>query len=129
MCTYLFWVLFCGYFIFKRNLIQQSNFTFFLFSVPNIIAVRLLILEIKLHQKFIYCKATLHVSGVTAPIIGSIQNCTRSLRYSSYYLYRYSTPTWSDWDWFVRVARNSHKPVILQMMGAVTPETCRVALQ
>ena len=36
-------------------------------------------------QIFIYCKATLHVSGVTAPIIRNIKNCTRSLRYRSYY--------------------------------------------
>jgi len=49
-------------------------------------------------QIFIYCKATLHVSGVTAPIIRSIKNCTRNLRYRSYYLYRYSPPTWSDRD-------------------------------
>jgi len=49
-------------------------------------------------QIFIHCKATLHVSGVTAPIIRSIKNCTRSLRYRSYYLYRYSPPTWSDRD-------------------------------
>ena len=45
-------------------------------------------------QIFIYCKATLHVSGVTAPIIRSTKNCTRSLRYRSNYLYRYSPPTW-----------------------------------
>ena len=32
-------------------------------------------------QIFIHCKTTLHVSGVTAPIIRSIKNCTRSLRY------------------------------------------------
>jgi len=31
-------------------------------------------------QIFIYCKATLHVTGVKAPIIRSIKNCTRSLR-------------------------------------------------
>ena len=43
-------------------------------------------------------KTALLVSGVTAPIIRSIKNCTRSLRYRSYYLYRYSRPTWSDRD-------------------------------
>ena len=48
-------------------------------------------------QIFIHCKTTLHVSGVTAPIIRSIINCTLSLRYRSY--------------WFVRVACDSHKPV------------------
>ena len=37
-------------------------------------------------QIFIHCKTTLHVSGVTAPIIRIIKNCTRSLRYRSYYL-------------------------------------------
>ena len=47
-------------------------------------------------QIFIYCKVTLHVSGVTAPIIRSTKNCNRSLWYRSYDL----------------------------MMGAVTPETC-----
>jgi hypothetical protein len=30
-------------------------------------------------QIFIYCKVTLHVSGVTAPIIGSTKNANRSL--------------------------------------------------
>jgi len=49
-------------------------------------------------QIFIHCKTTLHALGVTAPIIRSIKNCTRSLRYRSYFLYRYSPPTWSDRD-------------------------------
>jgi len=64
-------------------------------------------------QIFIYYKDTVHVSGVTAPIISSIKNCTRSLRYRSYYLYR----------------RLRVQFLILLIMGAVTPGTCRVALQ
>jgi len=68
-------------------------------------------------QIFIHCKTTLYVSGVTATIIRSIKNYTRSLRYRSYYLYRYSPPTWSD------------RFLILLMMVAVTPETYRVVLQ
>jgi len=32
-------------------------------------------------QMFIYCKVTLHVSGVTAPIIRSTKNCNRNLPY------------------------------------------------
>jgi len=36
-------------------------------------------------QIFIYRKPTLHVSGVTAPIIRNIRKCTRSLRCRSYY--------------------------------------------
>jgi len=47
--------------------------------------------------------------GVTAPIIRSIKNCTRSLRYRSYYLYRYSPPTWSGLDYFVRVLLKGRK--------------------
>ena len=34
-------------------------------------------------QTFIYCKVTLHVSGVTAPIIRSTKNCNRYLWYRS----------------------------------------------
>ena len=53
-------------------------------------------------QIFIYCKVILHVSGVTAPIISSTKNCNRRLRLQF---------------------------LVLLMMGAVTPETCRVTLQ
>ena len=94
-------------------------------------------------QIFIHCKTTLNVSGVTASIIRSIKNCTRSLQYRSYYLYRYSPPTWYDRAWFVRVAQTNPDQTtfydlyrrlrlrffMLLMMGAVTPETCRVVLQ
>jgi len=41
-------------------------------------------------QIFIYCKVTVHVSGVTAPIIRSTKNCNRSLWYS------YFPPAWPD---------------------------------
>jgi len=41
-------------------------------------------------QIFIHCKVTLHVSGVTVPIIRSTKNCNRSPRYS------YFPPTWPD---------------------------------
>jgi len=34
-------------------------------------------------QIFIYCKVTLHVSGVTATIIRSTKNCNRNLQYRS----------------------------------------------
>ena len=64
-------------------------------------------------QIFIYNKAPVHVSGVTAPIIRSTKNWNRSLRYRSYYLYR----------------RLRVQFLILLMMAAVTPETCRVVLQ
>ena len=47
-------------------------------------------------QIFIYYKATPHVSGATTPIIRSSKNCNRILQYTSYYLYRYSPPTWPD---------------------------------
>jgi len=55
------------------------------------------------------------------PSSGVSKTVPRSLRYRSYYLYRYSPPTWSG---LVCTSR-----VLGMMMGAVTPETCRVALQ
>jgi len=79
-------------------------------------------------QIFIYCKVTLHVSGVTEPIIRSTKNSNRSLRY----WYRILPSN---------VARSGHvggkylyrrlrlQFLVLLMMGAVTSETCRVTLQ
>jgi len=49
-----------------------------------------------------YCKITLHVSGVTAPIITGTKNCNRSLRYRSCYRYTYFPP-WPNRDWFVQI--------------------------
>jgi len=38
-----------------------------------------------MQSNLFYCRITLHVSGVTAPIIRSAKkNCNRSLRYRSY---------------------------------------------
>jgi len=67
----------------------------------------------------IYRKATLHVSGVTAPIIRSIESCTRSLRYSSYYLYRYSPPTSSDRD-----CRSDSDQTTLEGSSGTSSVTC-----
>ena len=69
-------------------------------------------------QIFIYCKVTLHVSGVTAPIIrsaktGNAASGTGHITGTATSLQRPDQPTF----------------LVLLMMGAVTPETCRVALQ
>jgi len=36
-----------------------------------------------IQSNLFYCRFTLHVSGVAAPIIRSAKNCNRSLRYRS----------------------------------------------
>jgi len=69
-------------------------------------------------QIFIYCKVTLHVSGVTAPIIRSTKKCNRN-HAGGKYLYQY-------YDLYQRLRLHF---LVLLMMGAVTPETCRVTLQ
>ena len=79
-----------------------------------------------MQSNLFYCKITPHVSGVTAHIIRSAKNCNRSpatslqrghvgrKRLDRYYdLYR----------------RLRLQFLALLMMGAVTPETCRVILQ
>jgi len=61
-----------------------------------------------------YCRITLHVTGVTAPIIRSTKNCNRNFRYRSQYRYSYFPP-WPDLVGYYLIlnydARN-HKPKI-----------------
>jgi hypothetical protein len=57
-------------------------------------------------------RQTLHVLGVTAPILRSSKNCICYLWYRSWYWYRYFLPPWADLE--------------LLRMDAVTPETCRI---
>ena len=66
----------------------------------------------------------LHVLGVTAAIIRSIKNCTRSLRYKSYYLHRYSPPTWSDRNWFFRLVQTSPDQTTLEGSSGASSMTC-----
>ena len=63
-------------------------------------------------QTFIYCTITLHVSGVTAPIIRS----TKTVSVTSGISHDTGTAT-------------SFQPGLLRMMGAVMPETRRVTVQ
>ena len=49
-------------------------------------------------QTFIYCRVTLHVSGLTAPIIRSTKNCICYLWYKSWYWYRYFLQPWPGRD-------------------------------
>ena len=48
------------------------------------------------YADIIYCTVTLHVSGVTAPIIRSTKNCICYLWYKSFYWYHYFLPPWPD---------------------------------
>jgi hypothetical protein len=49
-------------------------------------------------------RQTLHVSGVTAPILRSSKNYICYLWYRSWYWYRYFLPPWPDSDWWKEVA-------------------------
>ena len=81
-------------------------------------------------QIFIYCKATLHVSGVTAPIIRS----TKSVTAASSTGHNIGTATSFQRGHVERKYYDLYRRLRLQflvllMTGVVTPETCRVTLQ
>ena len=89
-------------------------------------------------QTFIYCTVTLHVSGVPAPIIRSTKNCICYLWYRSWYWYSYLLPAWPDQATLegssctsitTYTRGSTYNFLVLVMMGAVTPETCRVTVQ
>jgi len=42
----------------------------------------------------LFCKFTLHVSGVKHTILRNTQNCNYSLQYKSYFLCSYLPPKW-----------------------------------
>jgi len=71
-------------------------------------------------QIFIYCKAILHVSGVTAPIIRVLKTVTAA----SVTGHNTGAATSLQRGLIGTSSRSG-----LLMMGTVTPETCRVALQ
>ena len=89
-------------------------------------------------QIFIYCEATLHVSGVTAPIIRSTKNCNPQPPVQVIILVQLLP---SNVAWSATLEGSSCTSImtctggcglqflVLLMMGAVTPETCRVASQ
>ena len=72
-------------------------------------------------QIFIYCKTTLHVSGVTAPIIRSIKTVPAAS--GTGHTTCTATPLQRG------LIGTASQFLILLMMGAVTPETCRIVLQ
>ena len=76
-------------------------------------------------QIFIYCKVTLHVSGVTAPIIRS----TKTVTATSGTGHNTGTATKQLYQYYDLYRRLRLQFLVLLMMGAVTPETCRVTLQ
>jgi len=78
-----------------------------------------------MQSNLFHCKITLHISGVTAPIIRSAKNSNRSLRYRS--AANHTHVHRSDrYDLYRRLRLQF---LALLMMGAVTPETCRAILQ
>jgi len=58
-----------------------------------------------------FCKVTLHVSGVTAPIFSSTKNSNRGLQYRSR-------------DWCVRLAQTSTDQATLQGSSCTGIMTC-----
>ena len=58
-----------------------------------------------------FCKVTLHVSGVTAPIFRSTNNCNRGLQYRSC-------------DWCVRLAQTSPDQATLQGSSCTSIMNC-----
>jgi len=73
----------------KKELSSENFTLFFSDEIPVYVYIQFLFNINKIRTRcnstriFIYCKVTLHVSGVTAPIIRSTKNCNRSLRYRS----------------------------------------------
>jgi len=83
-------------------------------------------------QIFIYCKVTLHVSGVTAPIIRSTKKLYPQPPVQVIILVQLLPSNVARWDHVG--AKYLYRRLRLQflvplMMGPVTPVTCRVTLQ